>query len=378
MLQSVPFVDLVVSQRRVQEEVWAALHHVVETTDYVLGDTVAAFEDAYADFCGTAHCVGVGNGTDAIEIALRAAGVGVGDEVILPANTFVATAEAVARSGARIVLADVTADHLIDPECVGRVVTGRTRAVIPVHLYGQMAPMAAVRESVGDDVILIEDAAQSQGARQDGRRSGSMGRVAATSFYPGKNLGAFGDAGAITTDDDEVAHRARQLRNHGGVSRYEQRVPGMNSRLDGMQAAVLLAQLKVLDDWNDERRAAATRYAELLGDIPGLDLPAVTDGNEHVWHLYVVASDERDSLLAHLQASGVGAGIHYPVPIHLLEAFTHLGHQPGDFPVAERSCARILSLPMFPGITAAQQQRVTDVVTDFDETRWPARSRLGA
>ena len=283
--------------------------------------------------------------------------------MIVPANTFIATAEAVVRAGANVVLADVTADHLIDPASVAEHLTDRTAAVFGVHLYGQMAPMAALAEVVGPDVLLLEDAAQSQGARQDGRRAGSIGRAAGTSFYPGKNLGAYGDGGAVLTSSDDVAARLRALRNHGGERRYEHREIGTNSRLDTLQAVVLSAKLAVLDSWNDERRAAATLYGELLADVPGLSLPHVAPGNEHVWHLYVVEVDARDELLADLNGAGIGAGIHYPAPVHLLPAFAYLGHGPGDFPVAEAAGPRILSLPIYPGITPAQQARVADVVS---------------
>ncbi|HEY7174017.1 MAG TPA: DegT/DnrJ/EryC1/StrS family aminotransferase, partial [Micromonosporaceae bacterium] len=299
---------------------------------------------------------------DAIELALRALRIGPGDEVITAANTFVATAEAIVRTGATLVLADCDENFLIDPSAVIAAVTPKTKAIVPVHLYGQMAPMGALGQIAGGRIHLIEDAAQSQGATQDGHRSGSVGSVAATSFYPGKNLGAYGDAGAVTTSSDDLAERLRMLRNHGGVKKYQHLEVGVNSRLDGLQAVVLSAKLALLDEWNDERRAAAERYGELLKGVDGVVAPEIAPGNEHVWHLYVVRVPERDSVLAKLGAAGVGAGIHYPAPIHLLPAFADIGAGPASFPVAEQLAREILSLPMFPGITDRQQEYVVEQV----------------
>lgn len=360
----IPLVDLKLAHRRVAEDIRIGFDAVLETASFVLGPAVSAFESEYAMYSEVEHCLGVGNGTDAIELALRGCGIGPGDEVIIPANTFVATAEAVARTGATVVLADITPDYLIDPTSVAAHLTSRTRAVIGVHLYGQIAPMELLKCIVGDEVVLIEDGAQSQGARRWGQRSGSIADAAATSFYPGKNLGAFGDAGAVTTNSATIAHRLEALRNHGGVNKYEHLEIGVNSRLDSLQAVVLSTKLAVLDDWNQERREAAARYDALLADIEGLTLPQVTEGNEHVWHLYVVETDDRDDLVTHLNHAGIGAGIHYPCPIHLVPAFEGLGYRRGDFPVTEAAAARILSLPLFPGITADQQSRVAAVVRD--------------
>jgi dTDP-4-amino-4,6-dideoxygalactose transaminase len=301
----------------------------------------------------------VANGTDALELALRARGIGRGDEVIVPANTFVATAEAISRAGARPVLVDCDADHLlIDPARVAERVGSLTKAVMAVHLYGQMAPVEALAAALPEGVAVIEDAAQSQGATRHGRRSGSVGIVAGTSFYPGKNLGAYGDAGAVLTDDPGTADAVRALRSHGGTRKYRHDLVGMNSRLDSLQAVVLRAKLARLAGWNDQRRAAARRYDELLVGQVGIGLPVTMAGNEHVWHLYVVRVARRDRVLARLNAAGIGAGIHYPQPLHLLGAYAELGHGPGDFPVAEAAAAGILSLPLFPGISDAQQQRV--------------------
>ncbi|WP_426241950.1 DegT/DnrJ/EryC1/StrS family aminotransferase [Nocardioides sp. LHG3406-4] len=359
----IPLVDLALAHERVAEAISAGMQEVLATTSFVLGPAVTRFEEEFARYCGVSECLGVANGTDAIELALRGLGIGAGDQVIIPANTFVATAEAVVRAGAEVVLADATEDYLIDPASVKERLTPATRAVIGVHLYGQMAPMEELRAVLPDDVLLVEDAAQSQGASRFGARAGSVGDVTGTSFYPGKNLGAYGDAGAVLTPNAEVAERIRAIRNHGGVRRYEHTLMGVNSRMDSLQAAVLSAKLEVLDEWNAERRAAATLYADLLADVAGVEVPVIAAGNEHVWHLYVVQVAERDRVLADLGAAGIGAGIHYPLPVHLLPAFAHLGHQRGDFPVSEAACDRILSLPLFPGITEEQQVRVVSVLT---------------
>jgi dTDP-4-amino-4,6-dideoxygalactose transaminase len=360
----IPLVDLRLQHAQVAGEVEAGWARVLADTAYVLGAEVAAFEREFAGYCGARHCVGVANGTDALELALRAAGVGAGDEVILPANTFIASAEAVLRAGARVVLADCDPSYLlIDPAAVKDALTPRTRAVMAVHLYGQVAPvdeLAAIGEAGG--VALIEDAAQAQGARRHGAAAGSLGLAAGTSFYPGKNLGAYGDAGAVLTGDDDVARRVRALRNHGSEVKYEHPELGFNSRLDTLQAVVLRAKLARLEAWNADRRAAADRYTELLGGCEPVTLPATMPGNVHAWHLYVVQVDDRDRVLAALNAAGIGAGIHYPVPIHLQGALAHLGHRRGDFPVAEAAAGRILSLPMYPGITAGQQERIADTL----------------
>lgn len=358
----VPFVDLGIQTRLVEAEVRERWDEILAKTAFVLGPDVARFEREFADYSGARHAVGVGNGTDALELAMRAAGIGPGDEVIVPANTFVATAEGVERAGATVVPADCDDDYLVDPDRVAERLTPRTKAVVGVHLYGQMAPLARLREAVGPDVVVIEDAAQSQGASRDGGRSGGVGDVAGTSFYPGKNLGAFGDAGAVLTSDDEVEHRALQLRNHGGVAKYEHNLVGTNSRLDTLQAAVLSVKLRYLDSWNAQRQAAADHYRELLGDLEQVELPRQIPGASHVWHLYVVRVDDRDKVSVALGEAGVGHGIHYPAPIHLLPAFAHLGLGAGSFPVAEAQAPKILSLPMFPGITEDQQSYVADVV----------------
>jgi dTDP-4-amino-4,6-dideoxygalactose transaminase len=306
----------------------------------------------------------VANGTDALELALRAVGVAAGNEVILPTNSFVATAMAVLRIGAVPVLVDSDpAYHLIDADQVADRIGADTKAIVPVHLYGQIAPMEKLR-AVADvhGIALVEDAAQAQGARRHGTTAGGLGAIAGTSFYPGKNLGAYGDGGAVLTTDDGLADAVRRLRNYGSEVRYHHPEPGFNSRLDTLHAVVLRAKLKRLAAWNADRRAAADRYDELLAERPDVVTPKVLEGNEHIFHLYVVEVPDRDDVLASLQEAGIGAGIHYPVPIHLQGAFAGFGYRPGQFPVAEAAARRILSLPLYPGITLDQQVRVVEAL----------------
>lgn len=358
MAPHIPLVDLSRVQLQVADTIREGFNRVIAESSFVLGPQVTEFEEAWASYCGTAFALGVGNGTDAIELALRAARIGAGDEVILPANTFVATAGAVCRAGATPVLADCDEDFLLTPAEVAERMTPRTKAIIGVHLYGQTAPMEMFRQVIGDDIVLVEDAAQAQGAKRHGVRAGGLGHVAATSFYPGKNLGAYGDAGAVMTSSQEIVDELRKLRNHGGVMRYEHMDVGFNSRLDTLQAVVLNAKLALLDQWNQQRVEAANYYRELLEDLDEVALPRAVPGNDHVFHLYVVRVPGRDRVVKELNAKGIGAGIHYPRPVHLLPAYAHLGHQKGAFPVAESCSRQILSLPLYPGITASQQEQV--------------------
>lgn len=364
-MSSIPLVDLAAQRAAVATEVAQGWQEVLDRTAFIGGPKVVAFENEYAEFIGAAHCVATANGTDAIEVALRALGVDHGDECILPANTFVATAEAVRRTGAVPVLVDCVDDgtYLIDTSAVEAAVTPRTRAIVPVNLYGQAAAVDAlmpVAERAG--AWVVEDAAQSQGARRNGVRAGALGHAAATSFYPGKNLGAYGNAGAALTKLTDVADRMRMIRDHGSPRKYEHEVFGFNSRMDALQAVVLSAKLRRLEGWNAARRAAAARYDEMLSAYGDIRLPSTLAGNEHVWHLYVVRVPHRDRVLKELQSAGIGAGIHYPVPVHLTRAFAELGHPEGTFPVAECTAREILSLPIFPEITQAEQERVASVL----------------
>ncbi|GIE75019.1 glutamine--scyllo-inositol aminotransferase [Actinoplanes philippinensis] len=354
----IPLVDLAAAHAEVAEEVEAGFKRIIAETAFIGGAEVAAFESEYAAFSGLPHAIGVANGTDALELAFRAVGVGPGTEVILPANTFIATAEAVARTGARVVLVDCDpATYLIDVDAALAAITPRTRAIAPVHLYGQLAPVDELRKGLaGRDIVIVEDAAQSQGATRHGLGSGVDG-IAATSFYPGKNLGAYGDAGAVTTAVEEWATTVRTLGSHGGLRKYHHDLVGVNSRLDGLQAVVLRAKLARLAGWNEQRRAAAARYHELLAGLEQVVRPVTLDGNVHVWHIYCVRVPNRDDVLARLNAAGVGAAIHYPIPVHRTGAFADLG---GSFPNAEAAAPQILSLPIYPQITADQQARVAE------------------
>lgn len=362
-MSSIPFVDLSLQHAEIAEEVEEGFAEVLATGDYIGGKAVAAFEQEYADFVGARSCIGVANGTDALEMAVRAVGVGAGDEVVLPANTFIATAEAVLRAGARPVLVDVDDDALlIDPQAVRAAVTSRTRAVVPVDLYGQVAPFDELDGLKARGIWVVEDGAQSQGATRHGRSAGTFGDLGATSFYPGKNLGAYGDAGAVVTDDPGLAQRVRLMGAHGSAVKYEHIEVGFNSRLDTLQAVVLRAKLRRLRQWNEQRQQAAATYDQLLAGAEGVRIPATLPGNTHVWHLYVVRVDHRDEVLADLHADGVGVGIHYPVPVHLAPAMSALGYRRGAFPVTEKAADQILSLPIFPGITRDQQERVVEVL----------------
>ncbi len=365
-VMSVPLVDLRAQYDSLRDQIRAAVLDVFEHMHLNLGPNVRAFEQEFAAYCGAAECVGVGSGTDALHVALRALDVGPGDEVVLPAHTFIATAEAVALCGARPVIVDVEpARRSIDPAEVAEAVTPRTRAVIAVHIHGQLADMDALRracERAG--VPLVEDAAQAQGAGRPDRRAGSLGRIACFSFYYSKNLGAYGEAGAITTNDPHLAERVRQIRDHGSSRRYRHDELGMNARLDELQAAVLRVKLPHLERWNERRRELADRYRALLSGTP-LELPAELDRAGHVYHHFAPLAPERDRLLAYLQEHGVGAGIHYPVPVHLQPVFADLGYREGSLPVAERVAAETVSLPLYPELTDEQQEYVAERVRAF-------------
>jgi len=368
---TVPFLDPRAGYRELRGELDAAYRRVMDGGWYVLGPEVEAFEAEMARHCGVRHAVGVGNGLDALTLALQAAGIGPGDEVIVPAQTFVATWLAVARAGARPVPADVRPDTLgLDPAAAAAAVTPRTAAILPVHLHGHPADMEAlIALARAHGLFCLEDAAQAHGATLGGRRCGGLGDAGAFSFYPSKNLGAFGDGGVITTDDADLARRARRLRNYGAEEKYRHEEIGVNSRLDPLQAAFLSVKLAHLDRWNDRRAAVALCYArELARADPGITLPAAQDGARPSWHLYAVHHPARDALLAHLHAKGIGAQIHYPTPPHLTGAFAHLGHRPGAFPAAERSAATTLSLPIGPHLEDAAVERVCAALAAFATT----------
>jgi dTDP-4-amino-4,6-dideoxygalactose transaminase len=367
---AVPFVDLQAQYRAIKAEVDEAIRRVLDSSAFILGREVEAFERAFSEYVGARECVGVSNGTAAIQLALTACGVGAGDEVIVPANTFFATAEAVSTAGATPVFVDCDpVTYNIDAARIEAAVTPRTRAVIPVHLYGQPADLDAVFEvAKRHNLIVIEDAAQAHGARYKGKRVGARGRASCFSFYPGKNLGAYGEGGAVTTDDAEVARRVRMLRDHGSEQKYRHEIVGYNFRLEGIQGAVLNVKLKHLDGWNESRRAHAARYRELLAPLASagaVTLPREASDVEHVYHLFVIQTEARDALQRYLSAAGVQTGIHYPVPVHLQPAYASLKYKEGDFPSAESQSRRVLSLPMFAELTGRQIKYVADAVADF-------------
>jgi dTDP-4-amino-4,6-dideoxygalactose transaminase len=364
---AVPFFDLSPSHEPLKDELLAELSLLIDSNAFTNGPQVRAFELAWADYCGVDECVGVASGLDALRIGLLAAGIEPGDEVVVPALTFAATFEAVTQAGARPVPVDITASDLnIDVEAAAAAVHERTRFVMPVDLYGQLSDPGALRElAARSGIDVLEDAAQAHGAVRDGVRAGTYGRAAAFSFYPAKNLGAMGDAGALVTNDAELAARVRALREHGQRSKYHHELEGFTARLDTIQAIVLLKKLELLDEWNEQRRAVAAAYSAGLAHVGDLVLPPVPTGSDPVWHLYVVQTESPDALVEFLSARAIGSGRHYPEPPHLSRAYEWLGYKQGDFPVAESVAAHALSLPIYPGMSDAQVEAVIDSVRDY-------------
>jgi dTDP-4-amino-4,6-dideoxygalactose transaminase len=363
----VPFLDLGAATAEIRVELDRALGRVLASGRYVLGPEVEAFEREFSAFVGTNHCVGVGNGLDAIELALRALGVGTGDEVIVPSNTYIATWLAVTRLGALVVPVEPKLEtYNLDPGRVEAAITSRTKAIVAVHLYGQPAEMDPLRTiASARGVWLVEDAAQAHGAGYRGRRIGGLGDAAAWSFYPTKNLGALGDGGAVTTNDPDVADRVRVLRNYGSRTKYVNETRGVNSRLDELQAAVLRAKLPLLHGWNQRRLRVAARYLDGLRGT-ALSLPSTAPGVDPVWHLFVVRSEARDRLQAHLMKNDIQTLIHYPIPPHRQGAYADLRYPVGAFPIAERIHRECLSLPIGPHLTDGQVGEVIDAVRSFD------------
>ncbi|MCX6357593.1 MAG: DegT/DnrJ/EryC1/StrS family aminotransferase [Candidatus Aureabacteria bacterium] len=363
---NIPLVDLRAQYRELGPEVEPVVRDIMADGRFILGPEVEGFERAFAGFCGVGHAVGVSSGTDAIHLALEALGVGPGDEVIVPANTFIATALAVSMAGARPVFADVDPDTFnCTAETVTRALTPKTRTILPVHLYGQtvdMDPLGELARSRG--LCVVEDACQAHGAGYRGKRAGGLGVAGCFSFYPGKNLGAYGDGGMVVTGDASLAQKIRMLRDMGRLEKYEHLIKGYNSRLDNIQAAVLLVKLKRLDRWNEARRGWARLYGELLAGTPCV-CPREAPFAAHVYHLYVIRTGERDRLAAHLRGRDIATGIHYPVPLHLQKAYAELGHRKGDFPVAERLAGEILSLPMYPELGEERVRRVCSEIRSF-------------
>jgi dTDP-4-amino-4,6-dideoxygalactose transaminase len=367
---AVPFLDLRAPYLELKPALDAAVARVLDSGWYLLGEELTAFESAFASHVGVPHALGLANGLDALELGLAALGVGAGDEVIVPSNTYIATWLAVTALGAHPVPVEPDpATHNIDPSRIAAAITARTKAILPVHLYGQTAdmdPIMALAEAHG--LVVLEDAAQAHGARYRGRRAGALGHAAAWSFYPGKNLGAFGDAGGFTTSDATVADRVRVARNYGSRVKYVNEMQGTNSRLDDLQAAVLAVKLEVLDAWNARRSLQAAEYDRALQGTP-LGLPFVPEWAESAWHLYVVrvpgGARVRTALQAHLQAAGIGTLIHYPTPPHRQQAYTELGFAADQFPIASQLAEEVLSLPLGPHLTPDQQRHVIDALTRF-------------
>ncbi len=363
--QQVPFVDLRPLEQTLDDEIRAAVDRVFARSWYIGGEEDTQFEKEFAKYVGAQHCVGCGNGLDALSLSLRALGIGKGDEVIVPANTFIATALAVTKVGARPVLVDCNERFNIDASLIEPLITPRTKAIMPVHLYGQPADMDPVLEvASAHGLMVVEDCAQAHGARYKGRNIGTFGDAAGFSFYPGKNLGAVGDAGAMVTNDDAVAQKVRALGNYGSEQRYHHLYEGVNSRLDELQASVLRAKLKFLDQTNAYRKKVAADYLQGIRN-PLIALPDVPEWADPVWHIFAVRCERRDELQAYLEDHGIGTNIHYPIPVHLQGAYAELGYSVGDFPTAEIISKTELSLPMFYGMTDSQTEYVISILNDF-------------
>jgi dTDP-4-amino-4,6-dideoxygalactose transaminase len=364
---TVPFLDLSAIHVPLKAEIIDEVADLVDSSAFINGPQVAEFESAFAAYCGTDDCVGVASGLDALRLGLAAAGIERGDEVVVAANTFVATLEGVTQAGGRPVVVDAAeSDYNIDPAAVEAAITPRTRFILPTHLYGQVADMRALSDLAEKHGLqILEDACQAHGASRDGIRSGAGGVAAAFSFYPGKNLGAFGDAGALVTSDEGIADVSRALREHGQRRKYVHDLEGYTARLDTMQAIVLLRKLPHLDGWNEERRAVAAAFGERLAGVGDLRLPPVPEGSDPVWHIYCVRTADPDALAGFLRERGVGTGRHYPQAVHLSPAYAWLGYRQGQFPIAEAIAAECLSLPVFPGMTEGQVDAVVTAVEDY-------------
>jgi dTDP-4-amino-4,6-dideoxygalactose transaminase len=363
----IPFLDLGPGHDEIAAALLRDFAALIERGDFANGPAVAEFEQAFAAYCGTRFCVGVSNGLDALRLALIAAGIERGDSVLVPAHTFIATFEAVAQAGGVPVPVDASeVDYNLDIEAAAAAVEKGTRFIVPVHIYGQLANMVALADlAARHDLAVIEDAAQAHGARRDGRGAGSGTLAATFSFYPAKNLGAMGDAGAVVTSDEQLARVVRALREHGQAAKYRHEREGWTARLDTIQALVLIRKLALLDRWNAERRVIAGWYSEALGRIGDLRVPPVAAGSEPVWHLYVVRTARRDELAEFLRGRQIGTGVHYPEPPHLSAPYAHLGYSRGSFPVAEALAREVLSLPIFPGMTEGQVESVVDAISAF-------------
>lgn len=366
-MSRIPLVDLKAQYDSIKDEIDAAIARVIQNTNFIGGKEVSAFEEAFAAFQHTKRCVGVASGTAAIFLALKVLGIGEGDEVITTPHTFIATVEPVEALGAKPVFVDIDpVTFNIDPDKIEAAITPRTRAILPVHLYGQLAPMDRIMEIARrHNLVVVEDAAQAHGAEYKGKRAGNWGDIAVFSFYPGKNLGAYGDGGAICTNDDTLADKIAKLRDHGRTSKYAHDEIGYGERLDSLQAAILGAKLPHLQDWNDARRRVADYYTQTLRGLQGVRTPSEMPDARHIYHVYcITVNGNRDAILADLKARGIEAGIHYPIPLHLQAALAHHGGREGDFPNTEHAAKSILSLPIYPELTTEQMNRVVEELAD--------------
>ena len=363
----VPFLDIVAQDKPLKNEILKVIDQAIDKADFIGGPNVSGFEKDFASFCEVGYCVAVGSGTDALRFALMVAGVGPGHDVITVAHTFIATTEAISQVGARPVFVDIDPRTWnIDVTRIESAITDRTRAIVPVHLYGQPADMEPIKTiAAKHDLMVIEDACQAHGARYQSEMAGSIGDLACFSFYPGKNLGAYGEAGAVTTHSRQMAEQIAKIRDHGQRVKYHHDLEGFNGRMDAIQAGILQVKLKKLAHWNDARRHYAKQYSELLNCKNGLTLPTELPTCRSVYHLYVITVDNRDALQAYLAEKGIATGLHYPVPLHLQKAYRHLGYQKGDFPVTEKVAAGLISLPMHPVLEPEQIQYVTDCINEF-------------
>jgi dTDP-4-amino-4,6-dideoxygalactose transaminase len=360
----IPLVDLKAQYASIKPDIDAAVQHILDETDFIGGRAVTEFEKSFAAYCGTRSAVGLANGTDALQLSLLALGVGKGDEVITAVNTFIATSEAISATGARPVFIDNDPQtYTIDVRKIEEKITPRTKAIIPIHLYGQPAAMDSINEiAARHNLVVIEDAAQAHGASFKGKTVGTLGRLACFSFYPGKNLGAYGDAGAIATNDEALADKVRMLANHGRLKKYEHEIEGYNSRLDTLQAAILSVKLRHLRAWTEKRQRNASAYSQLLAHAATIVTPVVHPDAMHVFHLYVVRVQQRERVQQALKDEGIATGIHYPIPLHLQPAYKYLGLPTGSFPVAERFASEIMSLPMYPELSADQIAFICDTL----------------
>ena len=364
---NIPFLSFNPMHQPLKEEMMEAFSQFYDRSWFVLGDEVKAFEQAYANFNQVGYAVGISNGLDALHIALKSLDIGVGDEVIVPSNTYIATALACSYVGAKPVFVEPRMDtYNLDPSSIEAAITSKTKAIMPVHLYGQCCQMDLIMKiAENHQLFVIEDNAQSQGASHNGKLSGSWGNINATSFYPGKNLGALGDAGAITTNDEALAKKAAVLRNYGSQKKYHNEVIGYNMRLDELQATFLSIKLKHLSDWTVQRQQIAQWYHDMLNAISDIILPITAKDCTHVYHQYIIRTNQRDALQDHLNKNGVGTLIHYPIPPHLQAAYSHLGHRKGDFPIAEGIAETCLSLPIWPGMTLGNVEAISKIVAGF-------------